>query len=509
MQEKRIDDPAARLSSGTMGIGGHVGVIDIGSNSIRLVVYDRPERGFLPLFNEKALCGLGKGLTETNLLSEDGVNAAFDSLARFAAVARGMEVATLHVLATAAVRDAENGAAFVAEVESRLGFDVRVLSGAEEARLSALGVLCAMPQADGVAGDLGGGSMELVDLRVGSIGQQTTLPLGPLRLSALDGPANRKKLVAHIDRHLASVPWLSGLKGRPLYAVGGGWRSIAKAHMDMTGYPLHILHEYRLQTPALLDFLDRLQQIGKSEMKAINGVSKRRLETIPMAALLMRRLLTLAEPSCVVFSAYGLREGCLFDLLPDEAKSLDPLIESARKFAAAAGRFPPHGEELLDWTTPLFPDDTPLRRRLRHAACILSDTAWAEHPDYRAENVFWKVLRAPIPGFDHAGRAFVALALMARYVGNIDLPAADIAKKLLDKEQTQQALVLGLALRLAHTFTGGAPGILRDTPLRPGLGKLGFAIAKPHAALSGDVVKRRLDSLAAALGQTGEISLLP
>src|SRR5690606_27117895 len=140
--------------------------------------------------------------------------------------------------------------------------------------------------------------------------------------------SNRKKLTASIDRHLASVSWLSGLKGRPLYAVGGGWRSIAKAHMDITGYPLHIRHEYRLQTPELLGFLDRLQSIGKTELKAINGVSKRRLETIPMAALLMRRLLTLAEPSCVVFSAYGLREGCLFDLLPDEAKSLDPLIES-------------------------------------------------------------------------------------------------------------------------------------------------------------------------------------
>jgi len=509
MQEKRIDDPAIRLSAGAMNAGDHVGVIDIGSNSIRLVVYDRLERGFLPLFNEKALCGLGKGLSESGLLSEEGVTAAFDSLARFAAVARGMNVATLHVLATAAVRDAGNGAAFVAEVERRLGFDVRVLSGTEEARLSALGVLCAMPQADGVAGDLGGGSMELVDLRVGSIGQQTTLPLGPLRLAALDGPFNRKKLVARIDRHLSDVPWLSGLKGRPLYAVGGGWRSIAKAHMELSGYPLHILHEYRLQTPMLLEFLDRLQQTGKSDLKSINGVSKRRMETLPMAALLMRRLLIRAEPSSVVFSAYGLREGCLFDLLPDADRALDPLIESARKIAAAAGRFPPHGEELLDWTAPLFPDDTPLRRRLRHAACILSDTAWAEHPDYRAENAFWKALRAPIPGFDHAGRAFVALALMARYVGNIDLSAAEIAKKLLDKEQTQQALLLGLALRLAHTFTGGAPDILRDTPLRPGLGKLQFAIAPAHAALGGDVVKRRLESLAAALGQAGEIILLP
>ncbi|MBU0724191.1 MAG: Ppx/GppA family phosphatase [Alphaproteobacteria bacterium] len=485
---------------------GRSGVLDIGSNSIRLVVYDRHDRVLLPLFNEKALCGLGKGMNGHRRLSEEGVRSAFDNLARFAAIARAMEVSSLFVLATAAVRDAENGPDFVAEVEKRLGFKVTILSGEEEARLSAMGVLCAMPQADGVVGDMGGGSLELVDLRLGAVGHQVTLPLGPLRLGELADSGNRKKLISTIDAHLASLPWLSGLKGRPFYAVGGAWRSIAKAHMELTGYPLHILHEYRIDGTALAGFLGRLQRIGKSGLKSISGISKRRLDTIPLASLVLQRLILMSAPSVVVFSAYGLREGCLYDQLPPEIQALDPLIEAAHEIADVSGRFLPHGEELLDWTTPLFPEEAPQQRRLRHAACILSDMAWTEHPDYRAENAFWKVLRAPIPGFDHAGRCFVALALMARYVGHVDLKAAETAKQLIDKDLVQQALILGVALRLAHTFTGGAPGILPATPLRVIAGKLFFTVTETHEALLGDVVQRRLESLGSVLGQPAEVS---
>lgn len=490
------------------GQWARTGVLDIGSNSIRLVVYDRHDRVLLPLFNEKALCGLGKGMNGHRRLSEDGVKSAYDNLARFAAVARAMDVGTLFVLATAAVRDAENGPEFVAAIEKQLGFQVNVLSGEEEARLSALGVLCAMPQADGVAGDLGGGSLELVDLRLGQVGHQTTLPLGPLRLGGLAESGNRKKLLATIDDHLTGVPFIGALKARPFYAVGGAWRSIAKAHMELTGYPLHILHEYRIDSANLSDFLGRLQRIGKSGLKAVDGISKRRADTIPLASLVLQRLIEMAQPSTVIFSAYGLREGCLYDQLPDAVRALDPLIESAREIADVSGRFKPHGEELLDWTGPLFPDDTPARRRLRHAACILSDIAWSEHPDYRAENAFWKILRAPIPGFDHAGRCFVALALMARYVGHVDLPAADTAKGLIDKDMLRQALVLGVALRLGHTFSGGAPGILPHTPLKIVAGKLYFTVGPAHEAMLGDVVRRRLDSLASAMEMPAEVSTL-
>ena len=159
-----------------------VAVIDIGSNSLRLVVYDAPRRAAHTLLNEKVMCGLGRGLERTGRLNPEGVVQAKANLQRFVALARAAGAARIDVLATAAVRDAEDGADFVNDVEKRLSIRVRVLPGAEEGRLSALGVLAGIPDAAGVVGDLGGGSIELAAIGNGRVGSVATLPIGPLRL---------------------------------------------------------------------------------------------------------------------------------------------------------------------------------------------------------------------------------------------------------------------------------------------------------------------------------------
>ncbi|MBP2227306.1 exopolyphosphatase/guanosine-5'-triphosphate,3'-diphosphate pyrophosphatase [Azospirillum agricola] len=483
--------------------GGRVAVIDIGSNSIRLVVYDGLIRSPLALFNEKVLCGLGRGVEKTGNLNPDGVAQGLTALERFARLAAGMRVARLDVIATAAVRDARDGAAFVERVERSTGLTVRVISGEEEARLSAMGVLSGTPEADGLVGDLGGGSLELVTLDRGAIGEQVTLPLGPLRLMET-GVTRQNGLVRLIDQHLESLPWLGKAKGRPFYPVGGSWRAIAKLHMEQTSHPLHIIHHYSMPAGEAREFASLMGRQSRSSLEKLSG-SRRRLDTLPFAALVFERLLRAAQPSRVVFSAYGLREGHLYSLLTPEGRRVDPLLASAADWAQ---RFVRMGDPslLLDWTAGLFAGEDDNATRLRHAACLLSDVGWAEHPDYRAEHAFLRILRYPFPALDHDERAFLALAAYARYAGTVDSPQTLGARSLLSEGQGLKALVLGLALRLAHTLSGGATALLERTSLKVVGERLVLTLPDDGTVPSGEAVQRRVDALAKALNRKGDIA---
>lgn len=488
------------------GLSERVAVIDIGSNSIRLVVYDGLKRAPLPIFNEKVLCGLGRGVEKTGRLNPDGVAQALVNLQRFRHLAEGMRVGRLDVLATAAVRDAADGAAFVAAVKEQAGLTISVVSGEGEARLSAQGVLSGTPGADGLVGDLGGGSLELVTLDRGVMGPQVTLPLGPLRL--MEAGEGRNAIVRTIDQHLESLPWLGAAKGRPFHPVGGSWRALAKLHMEQTGHPLHIIHHYTVPGDAAREFAASIVRRDRAALEKIMAGSKRRLDTLPYAALVFERLLKLVQPSQVVFSAFGLREGHLYGLLPQEEQRHDPLLAAGEDWSNRFGRF---GDAalLVNWTGGLFAGEDEQALRLRHAACLLSDLGWAEHPDYRAEHAFLRVLRFPFPGIDHAGRVFLALSGYARYAGSLDGAGSEPLRRLLTEGQTLRALVLGLALRLAHTLSGGATAQLQRTSLRLTEEALELTLPGDAAELNGDVVSRRLDALARALNRKARITVLP
>jgi len=475
--------------------GGRFAVLDIGSNSVRLVVYDRLERAPVVLFNEKALCGLGRGIEASGRLDPAAMADALATVRRFAALARAMQVETLDAVATAAVRDAANGPAFVEELERECAIAVRVVSGQEEARLSALGVLSAIPAADGVMGDLGGGSLELVPVRGGAAGEGVTLPIGPLRL----GAAKPGKARDAVDAALAGVPWLGEAAGCELYIVGGAWRALGRVHMAREGYPLHVLHGYAVPAQEMESLALLVAGLGKESVKRIEGVPKERLEILPLAALTLARVLRSARPSRVVFSAYGLREGVIFDRLSPEARAEDPLIAACRAAAERGARFPAHADELMAWMEPLFAGDDPADRRLRLAAALLSDVAWRVHPDYRAEHALADVLHGPYVGVSHRDRARLAMKLHARYTGGDGGPEAGRIRALIGLEAAAAARRVGLALRLAHTISGGAPGLLPELALRVEKGALVLEAAAGGAALLAPVVHRRLEQLAKSL----------
>lgn len=492
--------PPSRRAAPARPQRGRIGVVDIGSNSIRLVVFDRLARAPQLLFNEKVLCGLGRGLDSGGRLNEEGVKSALVNLTRFVRLARAMEVARLDLLATAAVRDAANGAEFAATVRRHCGLPVRILSGGEEARLSALGVVSGIAGADGLMGDLGGGSCELVGLDRGKLGRHVTLPLGPLRVGEA-AMADRDVARAMIDRHLDGVPWLEELRGRSFYAVGGAWRSLARIHMEQIGHPLHIIQQYRIDRGEAEELLRVMSRLGRRSLAAITGLSRRRLDTLPFAALLLERLLRRSRPDAVVFSAFGLREGYVFSALPAALRQEDPLLAAARDHADNDGRFGPMGLVLEEWTRSLFPGESPAERRLRRAVCMLSDIAWRDHPDYRAEQSFARILRLPIGGIEHEERVFAAAAVAARYAGTLEPVAQQPALRLIGETQRGKALVLGLALRLAYSLSGATPRLLGETGLEVAADRVSLLLPKDGATMYGEAVGRRLEALGRALGR--------
>lgn len=482
----------------TVTVLGRVGVVDIGSNTIRLVVYEAPNRLPIPIFNEKVQCQLGAGLGRSGRLNPGGISEALRSLRRFVRLAAAMGVGRLELVATAAVRDASDGATFVRRVEDVCGLAVHVLSGAEEARLAAVGLLNGLPGADGVLADLGGGSLDLVGLNLGRIGEFASLPLGHLRV-AEDSGGDRFRARALLDDQLARVSWLKTIDGRTLYAVGGSWRAIARIFIDQTHHPLHVVDHYTIDRVNAVRLADVISHLSRSSLDKLQSVDVKRIDTLPFAGAALAALIEAGRPRQVVFSAYGMREGQMLELLPPQLRHQDPLISACESQAERTGRFAMHGQEILEWMTPLFPGEIETERRLRLAICLLSDVGWSEHPDYRAIHSFYRVLRVPFPGLSHSDRAEMALAVLLRYGGTEDDPVVVPLRALLDETGQRRATIGGLALRLAHTLSGGAPGLLSQTRIRIEDDALVLLLPMDSAIFLSEAVERRFVRLARAM----------
>ncbi|HEY9163144.1 MAG TPA: Ppx/GppA family phosphatase [Magnetovibrio sp.] len=478
---------------------GRFAVVDIGSNSVRLVVYDAPTRLPIPMYNEKAQCALGRGMGQTGRLNQDGVECALTSIKRFYGLAHAMGVETLDMVATAAVREAEDGPEFTARVNAMLGHEIQVLSGEDEAKYAALGLLMGVPAADGVIGDLGGGSLDLVELNQGQFGQSATFALGHLRLSEAAG-GDAKKALGIVDDALKGLDWLGHVKGRTLYAAGGSWRALARMLIDHTQHPLHVVDNFTIASDDARPILQFISNAERSVLEQIPGIPKKRIDTLPFAAAALEGMINATGAAKVQFSGFGMREGVLLSVLPEALRHQDPLLSACKTMAERTGRFALTGREIRDWMAPLFPDENAAERRLRYAACLMSDIGWNEHPDYRAEHTFIRALRIPYAGLLHADRALLATTLYIRQNGNIDDALVQPTLGLLDAGQLTWVRVMGLALRLAHTISGSAPGLLSHTTLRVEGDTLTLDIPPEYKdTLRSEAVDRRLKTLARSL----------
>lgn len=479
-----------------------VAIIDIGSNSVRLVAYDALDRAPIPMFNEKALCALGHGVVTTGKLSKSGMDKALIALRRFRALTGLMNLSHLYVIATAAVRDASNGAEFlVAAREALGGASVTLLSGAREAELSALGVMSGIHRPNGVVGDLGGGSLELIDIKDDRIGRGISLQLGGLAL--MDRSSRSPKQAAKIARDaFAQCEALSALQGRAFYAVGGTWRALAKLHMSQQRYPLLVVHGYTLSARDASELVDVVERTDAASIAAIEAVSAARRPLLAYGAVVLDELIRRAKPKEIVISTSGVREGLLLEALDAEERRQDPLLVASCKLNRLLARSPDYGSDLIAWTAAFLASaglfETPEDKRLREAACLLSEVNWRAHPDYRGVGDFNLVASAQLPGVDHAGRSFLTTVTTLRHVG-LDDEAMPGVCGLLTPRQTERARILGAVMRVASLLAAGMPRVLPRTPMLCTKGKVSVALPPEFADLMNDRLQTRIKQVGKAL----------
>jgi exopolyphosphatase/guanosine-5'-triphosphate,3'-diphosphate pyrophosphatase len=493
-----IEDPSARALA-------RVGVIDVGSNSVRLVVFDGAARSPAYFYNEKVMAALGAGMGETGRLNPEGRTRALAALRRFAALAKAMKVSPLVAVATAAVREAEDGAEFRKDVSRATGLKLKVIDGEEEARLSAQGVLLGWPGAEGVICDIGGSSMELAEVSGGKVGRRVTTALGPLKVKDLKG--GTKALRAHARAVLDKVAGDFG-PGRRLYLVGGSWRAIGRIDMARRAYPLTVLHEYRMTPDQVRETVDFIDGETVESLRARTGIGLERLSLVPVAAQVLAELVRALKPSEIDISSYGIREGLLYEQMPKKLRARDPLIEACRFAEQSGARIPGFGKKLYAFIQPLFPGAPPARQRIMKAACLLHDVSWRAHPDYRHEVCFDNATRANLGGLNHPERVFLGLSLLHRYRNSRAGTRFEPLFGLLSEDELRDAEAVGKAMRFGAMFSAEALDEMAELSFDPDARKVELRLHPEAEALYGEVAQARYLAMCKALGAEGTCAVL-
>ena len=494
-----FEDPSARALD-------RVGVVDVGSNSVRLVVFDGAARSPAYFYNEKIMAGLGQGLAETGRLNPEGKRRALAALRRFAMLAKGMKLPPLTCVATAAVREVSDGPEFQKIVERETGLRLWVIDGREEARLSAQGVLLGWPEAEGLVCDIGGNSMELAEVSGGKVGRRVSSALGPFRLQQVTGGG--KGIQRYIEATMETLAETVGRGHERIYLVGGSWRAFARLDMARRNYPLTVLHEYRMGPQSVLQTAHWIAESDIAALKAKTGTSEARLELVPLAARVLRQLVLTFRPKEIDVSSYGIREGLLYEQMPERLRMRDPLIEACRHAERTMARMPGFGKKLYQFILPIFVDLPESRQRVIKAACLLHDTTWRAHPDYRAEACFDNATRANLGGLSHRERVYLGLALLHRYKNSRSGSRMEPLFTLLDARQLREAEVLGKAMRFGAMFAVRSPEDAGELLWRPKKKVLELRLRAGLQALFGEVAEARFKSLCDALGATARVTVV-
>jgi len=446
-----------------------VGVIDIGSNSVRFVVYSISGAAFAPIYNEKVLAGLGRDLRRTGKLNPQGRVQALAALKRFSALAKAQDLDDVLIAATAALRDASDAPEFIEQVKTQTGLDISPLSGEDEALMSASGVIAGEPRAKGLAADLGGASLELVQVRDGQALGGVSYRLGPF--SMFGGVFDPAELRPRIEYILGSDIAKDFPKIDTLYLIGGAWRNLATIDQKRNNYPLRVAHNYSFGTSHARDLANwACSDAGVAELMSWPNISQRRADTLPYAGLMLSVLLDKLNPEHVVIAPGGLRDGLVYQRLSADAKSRDALFDAC---ASIAGQSPESakmgganmGAAIFKFLSGIHADlprtfDLETENRIRKAASLLIGTGAGLHPDHRAKIVYEIALYGPLPGLTHKERAYLALMLFRAYRSRKTPPDNAVIQHLLSENEQLSAKTYGEAMRAAVVLSGRSSSTL-------------------------------------------------
>ena len=481
-----------------------IGIIDIGSNSVRFVVYELFGANFTPVYNEKILAGLGRSLRLTGRLDPDGIVLARQALLRFKILCSSHELNTVLIGATAALREAEDAQDFIKDIYKETGFEIQPLSGEQEADVSAMGLIAAQPRAKGIAADLGGASLEIMQVGDKKISGAKSFPIGPFQILGRDltqdAAYDLATLRPLIQSHLKEAPQYVGGETDALYLIGGAWRNLFAVHQRKTRYPLKTMQAYSLDHDAARDLAQWAYGEGRRDLLTWPGVNRRRAETLPYSGLLLDELLKKYQPKSVIISTTGLREGLIYRSLSDDLKARDALFDGCRDLARGnlqSQFFAQPLYQFLAQAETAFPKawSTADEDRLRRAACYLAGMGKGLHPDYKAALVFEHVLYAPLVGLSHKERAYLAVMLYASYTRKDRAPNQDAVDHLLTASEQLAARIYGTAIRLAVVASGHSADLLAELNLSHAGGTLTLSASEAYKSLMSERVKLRLDQL--------------
>ncbi len=485
-----------------------IGILDIGSNSVRFVIYELFGAAFTPIYNEKVLAGLGRDLRQTGALNPEGCEQALAAIKRFCLIAKGQGIPRIIVGATAALREAEDAKAFIQTVREETDVDISPVSGEDEARLTAQGLIAAMPDAAGIAADLGGASLELTAVNNRKIEPGHTFALGPFKVigPTLSNPENFnvEKLSDRITQALRPED-MNFAKGQSLYLIGGAWRNLMKIYQDRISYPLRMLQAYTLPAEPVQNHAKWAYGPGLAEVLNWKAINTRRAETLPYGALLLDILITRLKPKQIIVSTAGLREGLIYDSLSEDLKRRNALFDGCRDLARGNLHSQNFAEPLFEFlqdAAQSFPSCFAPKNetRLRRAACYLAGIGKGLNVDYQASLVFNNVFYAPLVDLTHKERAYLSLILYSSFTQKQSTPNAAAIETLLSKSDQNAARCFGAAMRLGVVACGRSSQLLQAYKLRiDDRNHLLLEIDKMHKDLITRRVELRLRKLAGLL----------
>ena len=474
-----------------------IGVIDIGSNSIRLVVFDGPKRSPLYLYNEKVFYRLGQKSVGGQVFTDRVLTEVTSIIDRFVTVSRNMNVLKIIAFGTSALREASNSNELIKLIFARTGINVEIISGETEAACAGKGILLGFPNSQGVICDLGGNSVEFATIFEGKVKNCQTALLGPLAVNKLFGMKSdvRNQMKTVLEK--MNIAEHNDLR-KKLFLIGGSWRAIAKFHMDLTGYPIKIIQGYKIKAKALKRTLSLIHSEKGKKILSKTNITIERLELLPHSVTLLEMILETYKFDSVVFSSFGVREGIIYDQMKEKEKKYDPLLEAAKYFERKESRFPKLSRSVFNWITPLLKGLNKKTKRLIFAACKLHDITWIAHPDYKMEMCLELITRSNISGVSHKDRVFLAMILLFRHKIKIEVLQDLDLFDLVSKRKKNIAMIIGKSLRLASTFFG-EKDLFKEIKLLIRNNEVVLEIPEYLKSLEGEIVERRKHELNKAM----------